>query len=469
MDICAGDGAIVETSSLSSPRCTPAEVDRFIATLRRHALPDGSVVLVGMPNGVRLLRLFFALVAAGYVPAMVSPTTPAERLRQMAEDFRAAAIVKPRLGETLCRELALCDVDAQHGWETGFFSTHTSPVTHAGEVILTTSGTSSEFSSGCVHGFESLRANARKHAEDIGLTAADTVLVNLPLYYSFALVAQAIASIECGARLVIGGPPFIASQYVADLSRHAVTVSSLTPILLRELVVDRASTLPRGLRALTVGGDMLAPEHASAFVTRYPDTALYLTYGITEAGPRVSTCNAHEVDATRFASAGLPMRDTMVRLLDADLLSGGIGELLVHSDTLLKRKIGRNAKSPFIELDGRRWLRTGDIFEIDADGYLFFRNRKSDFIVLNDEKINLAAIKQFCRALPGVLTCKTRTLMGSDALDGYLLDIVVDERMVSPSDADAMRSRILKALKRHERPHSLTLTAVNRQQHEFYK
>jgi long-chain acyl-CoA synthetase len=468
MDIAVLDDLVIETPTVSSRNISPAEVNDFIAALDAKALAEGSVVLVCMPNGKNLLRIFFALVDAGYVPAMLSPTTPVARMRQMAEDFHAAALVRPRLGEEWLRELRLSAVNRQREWETGFLPPAERPITAPGEVILTTSGTSSEFSSGCVHAIESLRLNARRHAGDIGLCASDTVFVNLPLYYSFALVAQAIASVECGARMVISGPPFVASQYVADLERYRVTVGSVTPVLMRELFAHEDMTLPFALRALTVGGDFLAPELARDFVARYPGKELYLTYGITEAGPRVSTGAAHFAGASRLASVGRPMPGTAVRLFGVSG-STGEGELLVYSSTLLKRKIGRNARSPLIEIDGQSWLRTGDVFEIDSDGYLFFKHRKSDFIVLNDEKINLAAIKRFCRTLPGVLTCRTRASYAEGNVDGYFLDVTVDEGAVEPGEADAMRTRIMNALKRNERPTALTLTSVNRQQYEFYK
>jgi long-chain acyl-CoA synthetase len=468
MDIADFEHLVTETFSVSGQHGSAADPSGFIAALRRQALPDGTVVLIAMPNGTNLLKLFFSLVSAGYVPAMLSPTTPTVRIRQMAEDFHAGALVRPRFGEQLCDELGIERVERQIAWEIGFFCETANPITVPGEVILTTSGTSSEFSSGCVHTIEALRTNARRHAADIGLRASDVVLVNLPLYYSFALVAQAIASIECGARLVISGPPFIASQYLTDLEHYRVTVSSVTPVLMRDLLAHTSDGFAPTLRTLTVGGDFLAPEQAAAFVARHSGKELYLTYGITEAGPRVSTGAAHNADAARLASVGRPMHGTAVRLLDVPNGGSG-GELLVQSDTLLRRKIGRNAQSPLIEIDGQTWLRTGDIFEIDQEGYLFFRNRKSDFIVLNDEKINLAAIKQFCRTLPGVLTCRTRPIRRAEALDGYLLDVTVDEHVIRPTEFEAMRSRIMKALRRSERPTTLTLTPVNRQQHEFYK
>ncbi|MDN7672258.1 class I adenylate-forming enzyme family protein [Burkholderia oklahomensis] len=468
MHIANFDHLIVEASAPAGPDASVDDVERLVAALPGATLSSSGVVLIGMPNGKTLLRLFFSLLAAGYTPAMLSPTTPVVRIKQMAEDFGAIAIVKPRLGEELRAQLRIGKVEHRAGCEIGFFPQTRESVAGPGEVILTTSGTSSEFSSGCVHAFESLRENARRHAADIGLHAGDIVLVNLPLFYSFALVAQAIAGIECGAKLVISGPPFIAPRYFSELARHRISVSSVTPVLMRDILSHAADTLPSSLRALTIGGDFLPAALAAEFVARFPGNELYLTYGATEAGPRIATCRAHEVDERRLASVGKPMQGTEVRVL-GDTPSSREGELLVRSSTLLKRKVGRNARDPLVELDGRVWLRTGDIFEIDDEGYLFFKHRKTDFVVLNDEKVNLAAIRQHCRSLPGVLTCKTRPLKRGDAVEGYQLEIVVDDRLVDQAGADDVKAQILKGLKHYERPAALTVTHVDRAVHEFYK
>ncbi|KWF73739.1 coronafacic acid synthetase [Burkholderia multivorans] len=462
------DHLITETSSIATSAGVADDHKHLIDRLRAAALPEGGVILIAMPNGRHLLKLFFAVLSAGYVPAMLSPTTPAVRVKQMAEDFRAVAIVKPKIGDELRTELLLNRIDKWPSWEVGLFDGRQVPLTQPGEVILSTSGTSSEFSSGCVHAFESLVKNALKHAAEIGLAADDRVLVSLPLYYSFALVAQAIASIELGAQLIISGPPFVPARYIADLEQHDITVSSVTPVLLREVLAHTPGTLPPSLRAVTVGGDFLAPQHAAAFVERFPGKELYLTYGITEAGPRVATGLAHQATRHRLASVGKPMRGIEVRI-DSDGPDARTGELLVRSDTLLKRKIGRGARNPLIEIDGDIWLRTGDVFEIDEEGYLFFKHRKSDFVVLNDEKVNLAAIRHFCRSLPGVLSCKTKFRQSNDGVDGYFLEIAVDKLMVGDEGADLMKQQILKGLKKYERPISLTLMHVDRQQHEFYK
>ena len=81
-----------------------------------------------------------------------------------------------------------------------------------------TSGTSG-VSSGCVFDFEAILLNGKRHADAIGQRADDTVLLNLPLYFSFALSSQALASLTRGNRLIISGPPFHQAGYQEALKQ----------------------------------------------------------------------------------------------------------------------------------------------------------------------------------------------------------------------------------------------------------
>src|SRR5262249_54382620 len=156
---------------------------------------------------------------------------------------------------------------------------------------LLTSGTSGS-ASGCVTTIDAILRNATRHADAIGQRADDTVLVSLPLHFSFGLVAQAFGTLARGGRLVIAGPPFIPDRYARALEEQHVHVSALSPTQVRTMLAA-GTRLPRSLRALGVGGDALAPEHVADLLRARPGGELYLTYGLTQAGPRVSTLSAH--------------------------------------------------------------------------------------------------------------------------------------------------------------------------------
>jgi long-chain acyl-CoA synthetase len=280
--------------------------------------------------------------------------------------------------------------------------------------------------------------------------------VTLPLYYSYALVAQVLAAWRRKARLVISGPPFHVPSYLALLAREQITVSSLTPVLVRKLLHHQLE-LPTALRVLTVGGDMLAPAHVEQLLALRPGHELYLTYGLTEAGPRVLTLAAHREPARRFASAGLPLEGTRIRLEMGNEITSGPGELLVVSKTVMKRRIGlvegRNRS------DWREgFLATSDIFEQDEEGYLYFRGRLSDFLVKDGEKVSLASVRRIATSIPGVVAARTQPVVEGGEKVGFDLTVSVGEALRMTEKE--LQVSIKRSLRPAERPRYINVVAL---------
>lgn len=359
----------------------------------------GNVVVLALPSGTALLRYLFGALHGGAVPIAVPPAMPASRLREVARRLGARVLVTPYgriVPGTAVRRFDRTAVATLPGpWQ------HHGP----GHVVILTSGTSGIFS-GCLHRASSLFRNAARHAGAVGLRADDTMLITLPLNFSYALVAQALAGLVTGARLVVTGPPFSPRGYVDAVRRHGVTSSSLTPFLLRGLVPGEP---PKGLRMLTVGGDALPSREVTALLQGRGDLEVYITYGLTEAGPRVSTLAAHREPVHRHGSVGRPLPGVRVSLRD---VRDGVGELLVTSDTVLVRRVGAT--------DGRAsdcriapgQIATGDLFRIDADGYLHFAGRMGDSCVVDGVKVSLPSVRRLAEALPGVVAAATRPCPG---------------------------------------------------------
>lgn len=401
-----------------------------LADLDKLALPPGTPVVIAMSNGYRLLEYYFGALLLGLVPVLVSPAMPAARIGALAQRTGAGAVVATRLVPDRYGVPAVVPLDgAQAVVLPSAGSTRYPP----GCVLMPTSGTSGA-SSSCLHRADSLVRNARRHATAVGLRETDTVLVNLPLYYSYAIVAQALAALATGARLVLSGPPFTPTAYPEVVRRHGVTVSSVTPTIAR-LLLAHGGPLPRGLRVLTIGGDSLAVGQVGDLVSANPGLELYLTYGLTEAGPRVATLAAHEEPASRYGSVGLPLAGVTTALRPAPGPPDA-GELLVTSDTVLLAKVG--TPDPGRTLVAPGTIATGDLFHIGKEGYLFFRGRLSDFVVLRGEKVSLAAVRRFVQSIPGVVGCTT--VVGCDGAH-FDLDVQVS------GDPDGMRRRIRDAVR----------------------
>lgn len=102
-------------------------------------------------------------------------------------------------------------------------------------------------------------------------------------------------------------------------------------------------------------------------------------YGITECSPTV-TCN--RLDNFKFGSAGLPIECNEIKINDPD--DDGVGEIYVRgSNVMIGYYDDEEATKEAFDGD---WFKTGDYGYIDEDGFLFFKGRKKNLIVLSNGK-----------------------------------------------------------------------------------
>jgi len=99
-------------------------------------------------------------------------------------------------------------------------------------------------------------------------------------------------------------------------------------------------------------------------------------YGLTEAGPIVSV---NRVDRFRFGSVGIPLRNAKLKIAPD-------GEILVQGPNVMQGYFKRPEETArAFDQDG--WLKTGDIGELDSDGFLHITDRKKDLIKTTTGKL----------------------------------------------------------------------------------
>ena len=447
-DLAAGLAAVGDLH----PAPSPPRLDEVVAAVGALGAGPGEVVLVQAANGAALLHQFFGVLLAGGVPALLGPTTPRTRVRELAERLGARVLLTECRPGPGARPLGAGAAEELAGIV---------PTVHEPDhVVLLTSGTSGA-SSGCLHSFAALARNATRHAAAVGLERRDTVLVTLPLHFSYALVAQALAALAVGARLLVAAPPFTTAAYAAALTERQVSSSSLTPFLVRRLVEDDWKP-PESLRTLTVGGAPLGPADTAELLYRGPGLELYVTYGLTEAGPRVCTLAAHDEPPEHLDSVGFPLPGVELSLRGAG--PDGVGEVLVRSDTVLRRRVGLVDEGGRGDLLAPDLIATGDLGSVDSDGRLRLAGRIGEFLTISGSKVSLPSVRRIAEALPGVTGAVTRPVRDGSGEPAFELDLYLSD--VDAPAARATRTALMRRLLPAERPGRLRMLPADGMRHK---
>lgn len=246
---------------------------------------------------------------------------------------------------------------------------------------------------GAMLSHQNLTANARQIcAIDPHRTQRDVIVGVLPFFHVFAnatVLNRTVYNGGCIAML----PRFRADQTLSTLERVRATSMPGVPTMYQALLDHPAigKTDFSSLQTCISGGAPL-PGPAKERFEAVTGARLIEGYGLTEAAGVVST-NPFEGD-DRTGTIGHPFPATDLRLLDKedpakDTTPGEPGELAILGPQVMKGYWNRPdaEEKVFIERDGRRWLRTGDIATIGPDGYVSIVDRSKDMIAVGGFKV----------------------------------------------------------------------------------
>lgn len=249
--------------------------------------------------------------------------------------------------------------------------------------------------------------------EQVSISAAlfsieENVVMGAAPYYHILGQTVALGTILVHGGTVLIQPRINLDALMDDITRHRATTLVGVPALFRMILEhDRLDQYDlSSLKYCFSGGDVMAREVADRWQERFGRPA-YIGYGATETVGGVAMTPPEETAPPGAMGKVLPSKE--VRIVDPALLtpvpSGEPGELLVHSDPMVKQYLNKpdETHAAFIDLDGKRFYRTADVVRMDENGWLYFVDRTVDTIKHKGYRVSASEIECVLQDHPAVI------------------------------------------------------------------
>jgi fatty-acyl-CoA synthase len=240
------------------------------------------------------------------------------------------------------------------------------------------------------------------------LTERDRVCIPVPFYHCFGMVMGNLACVAHGATMVIPGEAFDPVAVLETVAAERCTALYGVPTMfIAELDHPRfaefdLSTLRTGIMA----GSPCPVEVMKRVQSQMGMREVTICYGMTETSP-VSTQSALDDPLEkRVATVGRVHPHVEIKIVDpgtsAVVPRGQAGELCTRGYSVM---LGywQNPEATALAIDAGRWMHTGDLATMDAEGYVNIVGRIKDMIIRGGENIYPREIEEFLHTNPDVL------------------------------------------------------------------
>lgn len=257
-----------------------------------------------------------------------------------------------------------------------------------------------------------LATNSRQVSDMLNTLENDVIMGTLPAFHAFGLLAGVLLPLSEGIPVVCHPDPTDAVAIAKGVAKYEATVLFGTATFFRLYARNKKvhPLMMQSLRYIVAGAEKLPQDIRQLFMERFNKPILE-GYGTTETSP-VAGVNAPdqlETDtwtfqpANKLGTIGLPLPGTSFRIVDPNTLeklpTGEDGLILIGGPQVMQGYLNNPKKTAevIVELDGRRWYKSGDKGHIDKDGFLTIVDRYSRFAKLGGEMVSLSAVEQEVR------------------------------------------------------------------------
>ena len=427
--------------------------DNFAAYLRETlGLQQGDRVALQIPNSLAYPIVAFGVMKAGLVLVNTNPLyTPSEMTHQFKNSGAKVLVVSDMFADRLPEVLPHTDIETVVTVRISEFFTpvvagvirlvqkvwsrtlpkitvpHTSfqDALKAGEKVcskaqaesylegvgpdtlaaLQYTGGTTGVSKGAMLSHGNLVANTMQTLQMLGghiVPGKEVALTPLPLYHIFAFTVN-VMWFHVGARNILIPTPRPPSNLKRAFENYKITWTVGVNTLFNALLNERwfTDSPPKHLKASAAGGMSLHASVAKRW-SEVTGTPIVEGYGLTESSPVLSFNPLGGM--FKDSSIGIPVPSTEIVCVDEkgnEVPVGEPGELIAKGPQIMQGYWQSDVETKNALRDG--WLHTGDIAQMDSDGYFTIVDRKKDMVLVSGFNVYPNDVEDAIASIPGIL------------------------------------------------------------------
>jgi long-chain acyl-CoA synthetase len=463
---------------------TFAEIDQlsgqFAAWIQNHtSLKPGDRIALQLPNILQYPVAMFGALRAGLVVVNTNPLYTAREMRHQFKDSGAKAIVILANMANLLEEV-IGDTDIEHVVVTEIgdllppvkrvlvntvvkyvkkmvpsfnlpMAKTFRDVLASGQglavneqeaqpddiAVLQYTGGTTGVAKGAMLTHGNIVANMMQTAPQMDATGMvegkEVLIAPLPLYHIYAFTIHCMVAFQRGCHSVLIANPRDIPGFVKELRNHKFsTFIGLNTLFIGLMNNEDFQKLDFSTLKLTMSGGMALSRAVAERWQAMTGCSVTEGYGMTETSP---VACANPPNAEQLGTIGLPVPNTMVKVIDEDgndLPLGETGELCINGPQVMKGYWQRPDATAEVLSDG--WLRTGDMAIIQQDGFVKLVDRKKDMIIVSGFNVFPNELEDVLMAHDSVVECAAIGLPDEKSGEVIKMFVVSNDPNLSADD-----------------------------------
>ncbi|MBQ4175841.1 MAG: acyl--CoA ligase [Lachnospiraceae bacterium] len=288
--------------------------------------------------------------------------------------------------------------------------------------------------------------NAYQHVLALNITRKDRLFVPVPMFHAMGAIGSAMTSLVAGSTTVCLRRPK-SKDVLEALVRERCTVALSVPSFFIDLVkqVEESNFDTSGLqvRLCVMAGAQCTEKCINDTRNILGIKDVLVMYGMTEAGPGVSSTVADDSMDVKTHTVGKPWPGTEVKLDNTYVDDDGLtkGEICVRGYNVMAGFF-HDSKETAKTIDRRSWLHTGDIGSFRPDGNLMICGRIKDIIIKRGENVSPTEIEGLMESYPDVREAIAVGAKDDDAGEAIYVFVTSDKEIDEQKIKDYCVGRI---------------------------